>query len=48
MARHSKKIPAWLLGLIVAVVLTVVVLVVANTLGFGDDPVVESAALIRG
>jgi hypothetical protein len=48
MARHSKKIPAWLLGLIIAVVLTAVVLVVANGLGFGDDPVVESTALIGG
>ena len=48
MARHSKRIPAWLLGLIIAVVLTAVVLVVANALGFGDDPVVESTALIGG
>lgn len=46
MAKHNKRIPAWLFGLIVAVVLTVVVLLVANALGFGDDPVVESVALI--
>lgn len=44
MAQHTKRIPAWLLGLIIAVVLTVAILLFSNVLGFGDDPVVESAA----
>ncbi|HEY4584350.1 MAG TPA: hypothetical protein VI980_08515 [Acidimicrobiia bacterium] len=32
--------PPWLVGLILAVILFVIVLVTANFLGFGDDPVV--------
>ena len=40
-ARHRKKPPAWQLGLILAVVVFVVVIVVFNLLGYGDDPVVE-------
>lgn len=40
MDREKRRLPAWLLGLIIAVVLFVLVLVLANTLGFGDDPVV--------
>lgn len=45
MARHNKPTPAWLLGLIIAAVVFVLVLVVFNALGFGDDPVVEGLAL---
>ncbi len=41
MARHRKKLPAWQLGLILAVVLFVGAIVIFNLLGFGDDPVVE-------
>ena len=48
MARHSKPIPAWLMGLIIAVVVFVLVLIVFNALGFGDDPVVEGLALVAG
>jgi hypothetical protein len=44
MAQHTKRIPAWLSGLIIAVLLTVAILLIGNALGFGDDPVVESAA----
>jgi hypothetical protein len=44
MARHRKKMPAWLLGLIVALVIFAAMLLVANALGFGDDPVLESVA----
>lgn len=42
MARPAPKIPAWLLGLVVAVVVFILVIVVLNALGYGDDPVVES------
>ena len=42
MARPAPKSPAWLLGLIVAVVVFIVVILVFNALGYGDDPVVES------
>ncbi|MFZ0013298.1 MAG: hypothetical protein WAL25_04200 [Acidimicrobiia bacterium] len=44
MARHRKKMPAWLLGLLVAVAVFAVILILANALGFGDDPVLESVA----
>lgn len=42
MAQHTRRIPAWLFGLIIAAVLTVLILLLSNALGFGDDPVVES------
>ncbi len=41
MARHRKRPPAWLLGLVLAVIVLVLVLVLFNVLGYGDDPVVE-------
>lgn len=43
MARHQRKLSPWLLGLIIAVVVFAAVLVVFSLLGYGDDPVVESA-----
>lgn len=43
MARHQKKLPPWLLGLIIAVLVFAAVLVLFSLLGYGDDPVVESA-----
>lgn len=46
MARHSKKLPAWLLGLIIAAVVFAAALFVFSALGFGDDPVVENAAVL--
>jgi uncharacterized membrane protein len=45
-ARHTAKIPAWLLGLILAIVVFVVAIVVLNALGYGDDPVVEGLAAV--
>jgi antibiotic biosynthesis monooxygenase (ABM) superfamily enzyme len=39
-APEKKKLPAWLLGLIIALVIFAIVLVVANLLGFGDDPAI--------
>lgn len=48
MARHRRKPSPWLLGLIIAVVVFAAVLVVFSLLGYGDDPVVESAgSLLR-
>jgi hypothetical protein len=41
-----RRLPPWLLGLILATLFFVVVLVVANALGFGDDPVVGSLAVL--
>lgn len=42
----NRQLPPWLLGLIVATVLFVVALLVANVLGYGDDPVVGGLALL--
>ncbi len=39
--------PPWLLGLILAAVVFAAALVLANILGFGDDPVVGGLASIR-
>lgn len=47
-ARHAPKIPAWLLGLILAIVVFVVVILVFNALGYGDDPVVEGLSAAVG
>lgn len=38
------RLPPWLLGLILAAILFGVALVLANILGFGDDPVVGGLA----
>lgn len=41
MAKHKKRMPAWVLGLVIAVVIFALVLVVFAGLGIGDDPVIE-------
>ena len=43
-SREKRQLPPWLLGLIIAAVVFVVVLIVVQALGFGDDPVLEDAA----
>jgi hypothetical protein len=40
-----RRLPPWLLGLILATVFFVVALLVANALGFGDDPVIGSLSV---
>lgn len=47
-AKHVKQRPAWLLGLIIAVLVFALVLVVFAILGFGDDPVIESVTGVFG
>lgn len=37
-----RPLPPWLLGLIIAAVVFVVVILVMQALGFGDDPAIES------
>jgi hypothetical protein len=41
-----RRLPPWLLGLILATLLFVVALLLANALGYGDDPVVGSLAVL--
>lgn len=47
-AKHRKKMPAWLVGLILALIVFVAVLVVINALGYGDNPVLESLSSQSG
>jgi hypothetical protein len=35
---EKSQRPAWLIGLIIAIVIFIVIVVLANILGFGDDP----------
>lgn len=48
MGRHSKKLPGWLLGLIIAIFVFAAALLLFSILGYGDDPVVESVAVLTG
>lgn len=41
MAEPRRQMPAWLIGLIVAVIIFVAALVVLDAFGYGDDPVIE-------
>ena len=43
---EKRRLPAWFLGLIIAAVIFVLVLVVLQALGFGDDPVLEGSAYL--
>ncbi len=36
--KAKKQIPPWLMGLIFAVIVSVVVLLVLDAMGYGDDP----------
>lgn len=45
MAKHKRRLPAWFLGLIIAVIVSLVAVLVFSALGFGDDPVVEGLAV---
>lgn len=41
--QRSRQMPPWLLGLIIAVVIFLIGFLVFQALGFGDDPVIDSA-----
>ncbi len=43
MAKKSSRLPAWALGLILAVVIFVAVMIAFSLLGYGDDPVIETS-----
>lgn len=47
MEGERKKLPAWLVGLILAAVIFAAVFIVMAALGYGDDPVVESMVGMR-
>lgn len=45
MSEVRRQLPAWLLGLIIAVILFGLGILVFSALGFGDNPVLEPDAL---
>jgi hypothetical protein len=46
MTDTERRMPAWILGLLIAIVVFAVVVATFSLLGIGDDPVIES--LTRG
>lgn len=46
MSEQKKSLPAWLLGLIIAVAVFVVGLILFQVLGFGDDPSFETGVTL--
>ena len=46
--KPKKQIPAWLMGLIFAVIVAVVLLLVLDALGYGDDPSVGAVGVMAG
>jgi hypothetical protein len=49
--KAKKRIPPWLMGLIFAVIVSVIALLVLDAMGYGDDPSVgalESLQLPSG
>lgn len=47
--RHVKRqFPAWLWGLLIAIVIFVIVFFVARMLGYGDDPAIGAVGSILG
>lgn len=44
----KKQWPAWLVGLLIAVVVFALTLLVANLLGFGDDPAIGALPSVSG
>ena len=43
MANQNRQRPAWLVGLVIAAILFVIGFLIFQALGFGDNPVLESA-----
>jgi hypothetical protein len=42
MTDRERRMPAWILGLLIAIVVFAVVIATFSLLGIGDDPVIES------
>lgn len=45
MSDDKRPLPPWLLGLILAVVVSVIVLLVLDVMGYGDDPAVGALSI---
>ena len=43
--RNSERLPAWFVGLLLAIALFGFALLVMSTLGYGDDPVIDPNAV---
>jgi hypothetical protein len=46
--EERRRLPPWLIGLVIAAVIFAVILIGSRLLGFGDDPVVEGGLIIAG
>ena len=46
MSEQKKPLPAWLLGLIIAVLIFAIGLILFQVLGFGDDPSFETGVTL--
>ena len=44
--KPRKKIPAWLMGFIFAVIISVVALLILDAMGYGDDPSVGALGVV--
>ncbi len=44
-SEERRRLPPWLVGLIVAVIVFAVLLVLLQVLGYGDDPSIGSQAV---
>lgn len=45
-STERRRLPAWALGFLIAVIVFVVVLAVSSLIGVGDDPVIEGLGLM--
>lgn len=42
--KPKRKVPPWLIGLVLALIISVIALLVLDALGYGDDPSVGATA----
>ncbi|MGD2102094.1 MAG: hypothetical protein PVG83_07635 [Acidimicrobiia bacterium] len=46
MADQQRRLPAWLLGLMIAIIVFFAVLFLAIALGYGDDPAIGAPGIV--
>jgi len=46
MAKHRRRMPAWLLGLLIAIIVFTALLFLAIAFGYGDSPGIEGMAVV--
>jgi len=48
MAKHERRMPAWLLGLLIAIIVFTALVFLAIAFGYGDSPGIEGMAVVPG